>query len=107
MNKMSRAEKQEVRLRNYTSEWTSLENEKRSYYREQWLNGDLDTVTIQTLYLMQDRIDYLVLQIVKKVDWFIRNDEDFDNDVAHMIYDKYASGLHRGLTSLLHHFEDR
>lgn len=107
MNKMTRAEKQEVRLNNYTSEWSSLEKEKRNYYREQWLANNLETGTIQTLYMMQDRIDYLVLQIVKKVDWFRRNDEDFDNEIAIQVYDKYASGLHRGLTSLMHHFEDR
>ena len=107
MNKMTRAEKQEVRLNNYTTEWCSLEKQKRDYYRQKYLEKDLSTTTIQTLYMMQDRIDLLVFQIVKKVDWFIRNDEDFDNEVASMIYDQYASGLHRGLTSLMHHFEDR
>ena len=107
MNKMTRAEKQEVRLNKFTTEWSALEKEKRHYYRQKWLENDLESSTIQTLYMMQDRIDLLVFQIVKKVDWFIRNDEDFDNEVASMIYDKYASGLHRGLTSLMHHFEDR
>lgn len=107
MNKMTRAEKQEVRLNKYTAEWSALENEKRHYYRKKWLENDLESSTIQTLYLMQDRIDYLVLQIVKKVDWFIHNDEDFDNEVARIVYNQYASGLHRGLTCLLHHFEDR
>lgn len=107
MNKMTRAEKQEVRLNRFVTEWCSLENEKRDFYRKKMLENDLETSTIQTLYMMQDRIDWLVFQIVKKVDWFIHNNEDFDNEVAHMIYDKYASGLHRGLTSLLHHFEDR
>lgn len=107
MNKMTRAEKQEVRLNNYTTEWCSLEKQKRDYYRQKYLEGDLSTTTIQTLYMMQDRIDYLVFQIVKKVDWFRRNDEDFDNEIACQVYDQYAEGLHRGLTSLMHHFEDR
>lgn len=105
MNKMTRAERYEVRLKNYTTEWCSLEKEKENYYRQMWLENDLGTHTIQTLYMMQERIDFLVFQIVKRVDWFMRSDEDFDNEVAHMIYDKYADGVHRGLTSLIHHFE--
>ena len=107
MNKMTRAEKQEVRLNKFTTEWSALEKEKRHYYRKKWLENDLESSTIQTLYMMQDRIDYLVLQIVKKVDWFIRNGEYFDNEIAIQVYNQYASGLHRGLTCLLHHFEDR
>lgn len=90
-----------------TVEWCALENDKRRYYRTKYREDDLSTNTIQTLYLMQDRIDHLVFSIVKKVDWFIRSNEDFDNEVASMLYDRYADGLHRGITSLLHHFEDR
>ena len=103
MRKLSKVEERKVLLRVYTNEWSTLENEKRDYYRKKSIEGDLESTTIQTLYLMQDRIDHLVFQIVKFVDWFISKDEDFDNEVACQIYDKYSSGIHRGLTSLIHH----
>ena len=99
--KMTRAEKNEALLNNLTTEWSSLEKEKGAYYRNKGLENDLSSTTIQTLYLMQERIDSLVIQIVKKVDWFHRNDEDFDNEVACQIYDLYAEQIHRGLTSLV------
>ena len=99
--KMSRAEKNEVLLKTYTTEWCSLEIEKRTYYRQKGMENDLSSTTIQTLYIIQERIDFLVSQIVKKVDWFRRNDEDFDNEIACQVYDQYAEQLHRGITSLI------
>lgn len=104
---IDRVVKQRNRLDNYCTEWCALENEKQQYFRRAYLNKDFSSGTIQTLYMMQDRIDYLVFQIVKKVDWFHNTDNDFDNEVATYIYNEYASGLHRGITVLMHHFADR
>ena len=98
---MNRVVKKVGQLNSLTTEWKSLENEKERYYRSHLRNNDIGSTTIQTLYLMQERIDSLVVRIVKTVDWFYRNDEDFDNEVATYLYNENSSSIHRGLSNLI------
>ena len=88
------------RLDGLTKEYCKLEEEKRQYYTQKLADGDLSSHTIQSLYLQQMVIDHHVKMIVKTVDWFYRNDAEFDNECATLVYNYYAPMMHNGLNCL-------
>lgn len=88
-----------IRLGQYTTEYLALEREKEKYYRSHI--EDMSRTTIKTLYLMQARIDTLIKQIVQLVGRLNRNQIDFDNEVANLVFDYYAPAIRRGLSDLI------
>lgn len=88
-----------IRLGQYTTEYLSLEMEKEKYYREH-LN-DMSRTTIVTLYQMQVYIDSVIKRICILVGRLIRDDVEFDNEVATLVYNYYAPSIRRGLSDLL------
>ena len=88
-----------IRLGQYTTEYLSLEMEKEKYYREH-LN-DMSRTTIVTLYQMQAYIDSVIKRICILVGRLIREDIEFDNEVATLVYNYYAPSIRRGLSDLL------
>lgn len=96
-----RALKKLVHLDTLCTEWSSLEKIKERFYRQRLHHRDIGTGTIQTLYLMQVRIDYLVRQIVRDVEWFIHNDMNIDNEVAMNVFNTYGFSIRHGLSTLI------
>lgn len=88
-----------IRLGQYTTEYLSLEMEKEKYYREHI--NDMSRTTIVTLYQMQAYIDSVIKRICILVGRLIREDIDFDNEVATLVYNYYAPSIRRGLSDLL------
>ena len=88
-----------TRLNQYTTEYLSLEMEKEKYYREHI--NDMSRTTIVTLYQMQAYIDSVIKRICMLVGRLIKDDIDFDNEVAKLVYDYYSPSIRRGLSDLL------
>ena len=88
-----------LRLGEYTAEYLALEREKEIYYLEH--TKDMSRTTIVTLYLRQVYIDTLIKKIVRLVDRLRKDDVEFDNEVAILVYDYYAPAMKRGLSDLL------
>lgn len=88
-----------IRLGQYTTEYLSLEMEKEKYYREHI--NDMSRTTIVTLYQMQAYIDSVIRRIVILVGRLIKDDIDFDNEVATLVYNYYSPSIRRGLSDLL------
>lgn len=98
-NKREMAKK--VRLESLTTAYCLAENNKEKYFNDKCAEKDYSSTTIQTLYIMQEHIDHLVKEIVKTVDWFIRNDLDHNNEVATLVYNYFAPQIRRGLSNLI------
>ena len=98
MNEM-REMKLLVRLNQYTTEYLSLEMEKEKYYREH--ANDMSRTTIVTLYQMQAYIDTIIKKICMLVGRLIKDDIEFDNEVATLVYDYYNPSIKRGISDLL------
>ena len=88
-----------VRLNQYTTEYLSLEMEKEKYYREH--SNDMSRTTIVTLYQMQAYIDCVIKKICTLVGRLIKDEIDFDNECATLVYNYYAPSIKRGLSDLL------
>lgn len=88
-----------IRLGQYTTEYLSLEMEKEKYYREHI--NDMSRTTIVTLYQMQAYIDSVIKRICILVGRLIREDIEFDNEVATLVYNYYSPSIRRGLSDLL------
>lgn len=88
-----------IRLGQYTTEYLSLEMEKEKYYREHF--NDMSRTTIVTLYQMQAYIDSVIKRICTLVGRLIKDDIDYDNEVATLVYNYYAPSIRRGLSDLL------
>lgn len=99
MREEIRALKMLVRLNQYTTEYLTLEKEKETYYKEHI--NDMSRTTIVTLYLMQAHIDTVIRQICILVGRLMRNDIEFDNECAVLVYNYYAPAIRRGLSDLL------
>ena len=91
--------KAKIRLDGYTTEYLALEREKERYYKAHI--EDMSRTTIVTLYLMQERIDTVIKQIINTVDRLNRWGIDFDNEVATLVYNYYEPSIRRGLSDLL------
>lgn len=98
MNEMRKANLL-IRLGQYTTEYLSLEMEKEKYYREHI--NDMSRTTIVTLYQMQAYIDSVIKRICILVGRLIREDIEFDNEVATLVYNYYSPSIRRGLSDLL------
>ena len=88
-----------IRLNQYTTEYLSLEREKEKYYREH--SNDMSRTTIVTLYQMQAYIDSVIKKICIMVDRLNRNQIDFDNEVATLVYNYYSPSIKRGISDLI------
>ena len=88
-----------TRLNQYTTEYLSLEMEKEKYYREHI--NDMSRTTIVTLYQMQAYIDSVIKRICMLVGRLIKDDIEFDNEVATLVYNYYSPSIRRGLSDLL------
>lgn len=88
-----------IRLNQYTTEYLSLEMEKEKYYREHI--NDMSRTTIVTLYQMQAYIDCVIKKICSLVGRLMREQIDFDNECAMLVYNYYSPAIKRGLSDLL------
>lgn len=88
-----------VRLNKYTTEYCALEREKEAYYIANV--RDISRSVIQSLYLQQAYIDTKIKQIICIVRRLNRNQVDFDNEIATMLFNQYDSNIRRGLSPLL------
>lgn len=88
-----------VRLNQLTTEYKALEQDKEKFYKRHV--DDMSRTTIQTLYLMQVRIDQLIKSIVRLVEHLNNEDIDFENECAILVHDYYAPYIRRGLSDLL------
>lgn len=88
-----------IRLGQYTTEYCALEREKEQYYISHMRN--ISRTTIVTLYLMQSNIDRVIKQICILVGRLMREDIEFDNECATLVYNYYAPSIKRGLSDLL------
>ena len=89
-----------VKLNSITTEYLRLEKEKREYALEKAKSDTLDKTAVETLYLMQERLNTLTKQIVLLVDRCIDNDYDMDNERATVVYNYYKPLIRRGLFNL-------
>ena len=89
----------QIRLGQYTTEYLSLEREKEAYYIANV--RDISRSVIQSLYLQQAYIDTKIKQIICIVRRLNRNQVDFDNEIATMLFNQYDSYIRRGLSPLL------
>ena len=89
-----------VKLNSVVTEYLRLEEEKRQYALEKAKSDTLDKTAVETLYLMQERLNTLTKQIVLLVDRCIDNDYDMDNECATVIYNYYKPLIRRGLFNL-------
>ena len=88
-----------IRLNQYTTEYLSLERDKEMYYTEHI--NDMSRTTIVTLYLKQAYIDSVIKKICILVGRLNRNDIDYDNECATLVYNYYSPSIKRGLSDLL------
>ena len=88
-----------IRLNQYTTEYLSLERDKERYYTEHI--NDMSRTTIVTLYQMQAYIDSVIKRICILVERLNRNDIDYDNECATLVYNYYSPSIKRGLSDLL------
>lgn len=88
-----------IRLNQYTTEYLSLERDKETYYTEHI--NDMSRTTIVTLYMMQAYIDSVIKRICSLVERLNRNDIDYDNECATLVYNYYSPSIKRGLSDLL------
>ena len=88
-----------IRLGQYTTEYLALERDKEKYYRQHL--DDMSRTTIVTLYQKQAYIDSVIRRIVMLVDRLNRNEIEFDNECATLVYNYYAPSIKRGLTDLI------
>ena len=88
-----------IRLNQYTTEYLSLEMEKEKYYREH--AHDMSRTTIVTLYQMQAYIDCVIRKICILVGRLMKEDIDFDNECAVLVYDYYNPSIKRGISDLI------
>lgn len=84
-----------VRLNKYTVEYCSLEREKEITFRRYFYQNNYSRTAITTLYLRQSYIDTLIKKIVMLVRRLYRNEVDFENEVATMLFNEYDSQLRR------------
>ena len=96
---IEREMKMQIRLGQYTTEYLSLEMDKEKYYREHI--NDMSRTTIVTLYMMQAHIDTVIRQICGLVGRLMKDDVEFDNEVATLVYNYYAPSIRRGISDLL------
>ena len=79
-----------------TIEYMACEREKEELIMKMAFNRDFSRTSVVTLHLMQEHIDTLVKRIVILVGRCHRNQYDYDNEVATMLYDKIEPKMRRG-----------
>ena len=95
-----------VRLDNFVSEYVALEKDKEEKIKSMFYDRDYSSGAVQTLYYLQDRIDYLIMRIISASDRLISNDLEIGNEIAVAVYNEHSSSMHRGISVLMHSLKE-